>query len=395
RQEELLEGGSGERANSTVNYYTLAEDFDNLSKTGEDQESVGAPLKWFAFKQHFFTSALIAESSMKNAEFSISVPEGDTTVVKNFNAKFVLPLADLKTQGHNFTYFFGPNSYELLKNVTPGFNDNVDLGWPVISWVNKYVVIWVFNLLQDHISSYGIIILILVVLIKLVLFPLSFKSYMSMAKMKVLKPEIDKIKEEHDGDMSKVQMAQMELYKQVGVSPLSGCVPMLLQMPILFAMFRFFPNSIELRGQSFLWAHDLSTYDVLFRLPVNIPLIGDHISGFCLLMTASTLAYTWSNNQMSTVEGPMKSVQYLMPLMFFFVLNSFPAGLTYYYFLSNLVTLGQQAVIRKFVDEDKVKVKLEENRRKNKAAGKKKSSFQQRLEEAMKASQEAKKNKKK
>jgi len=205
----------------------------------------------------------------------------------------------------------------------------------------------------------------------------------------VLKPEIDAIKERNDGDMQKTQMETMKLYSEMGVSPLSGCIPMLLQMPILFAMFNFFPNSIELRQEAFLWASDLSTYDVFAKLPFTIPFYGDHVSMFTLLMTASTILYTWSNNQMNTMQGPMKFYSYLMPIIFMFVLNSFPAGLSFYYFVSNMVTFGQQAVIRKFVDEGKVRAKLDENKSKRKESKKTAGpSFTERMQEAMRKAAE-------
>ena len=205
-----------------------------------------------------------------------------------------------------------------------------------------------------------------------------------MAKTKVLKPDLDEIKAQFPGDTQKQQQEQMKLYQQVGVNPLSGCVPMLLQMPILFSMFYFFPSSIELRQESFLWADDLSTYDSIFTLPFTIPIYGSHVSLFVLLMTASTILYTWSNNQMTTVQGPMKSMSYMMPVIFMVVLNGFPAALSFYYFVSNIVTFAQQALIRKFVDEDKIKAILDENRLQNR--DKKKSKFQLKLEQAMKTS---------
>lgn len=210
-----------------------------------------------------------------------------------------------------------------------------------------------------------------------------------MAKTRVLKPQLDEIKAKHGDDMAAIQQEQMKLYSQLGISPLSGCVPMLLQMPILFSLFYFFPNSIELRQESFLWADDLSTYDSILQLPFEIPFYGDHVSLFTLLMTASTILMTMTNQQMSAVQGPMKTISYIMPVTFLFFLNSFPAGLTYYYFLTNIITFGQQAVIRKFVDDDKIKDIIEKNRLKNK--DKKTSGFQARLQEALKASQEAKK----
>jgi len=209
-----------------------------------------------------------------------------------------------------------------------------------------------------------------------------------MAKMKVLKPDLDEIKAKFGDDMQKIQAEQMQLYQKVGINPLSGCIPVLLQMPILLAMFNFFPNCIELRQQPFLWAHDLSTYDSPIILPFTVPFYGNHVSIFTLLMTLSTLLYTYYNNQMSTVTGPMKSVSYAMPVVFMFVLNSFPAGLSFYYFVSNLVTIGQQLIIRRFVDEDKIKETLDENRKKNSEGTGKKSKWMQRVEEAMKAKEE-------
>jgi YidC/Oxa1 family membrane protein insertase len=213
-----------------------------------------------------------------------------------------------------------------------------------------------------------------------------------MAKTKALKPELDELKEKYGGDMQKQQSEQMKLYQQVGVNPLSGCIPMLLQMPILFAMFQFIPHAIELRHESFLWATDLSTYDAIIRFGFEIPFYGSHVSLFTVLMTISTILYTWINSQSTAqMQGPMKSMQYFMPVFFMFILNNFPAGLTFYYFVSNIVSFGQIAIIRKFVDDDKIRAILEENKKKNK--NKKKSKFQARLEDAMKASEESKKNK--
>ena len=267
------------------------------------------------------------------------------------------------------------------------------MGYKLVSWVNKYIIVELFGFLEKYISNYGVIIMIIVLLVKLALFPLSRKSYLSMAKMKALKPELDAMKEKLGGDAQKMQQEQMKLYRQVGVNPISGCIPLVLQMPILFAMFFFFPNSIELRQQSFLWATDLSTYDVLINLPFTIPFYGSHVSGFTLLMTLSTLLYTWSNNQVSSVQGPMKSIGYFMPIIFMFVLNSYSSGLSFYYFVSNIITFGQQTLIRRFVDEDKIRATLEENKKKN--VNKKKSKFASRLEDAMKASQEAQRQKQK
>ena len=382
------------RIKTTVDYYLTDGSHDDLGeRSGDfDSESI-ANVKWFSFKQHFFTTGFVAENKLNAATLTQEVREEFVNVDKFVTAQVSLPAADVRSGSANYSFFFGPNSYPLLKTVTPGFEKNIYLGWPPVNFVNKWVIIPLFNWLDEYISNYGIIILILVILIKLALSPLSYKSYVSMAKMKVMKPELDELKEQTGGDQQKFQQEQMKLYQQVGVNPLSGCIPMVLQMPILFAMFYFFPGSIELRQESFLWADDLSTYDSIYTLPFSIPIYGDHVSLFVLLMTASTILYTWSNNQMTTVQGPMKTVSYMMPVIFMFVLNSFPAALSFYYFVSNIVTFGQQALIRKFVNEDKIKAALDDNRVKNKT--KKKSKFQQKLDDALKSSQAAKKGKKK
>lgn len=383
------------RQQSSMNYYLTDGDFEEMGfrSTEYDDETIGTSIKWIAMKQKFFTSAIIAANSFTKGKIFSDVNESDTTVMKTMNAELSISKDMINNGNGNFKYYFGPNNYEIYQTVAEGFSDNLNLGWPPVSLVNKYVIIPLFHFFEKYISSYGIIILILVLVIKLFLSPLSYKSYVSMAKTKVLKPELDALKEKHGGDAKKVQAEQMKLYQQVGVNPLSGCIPMLLQMPILFAMFYFFPNSIELRQQSFLWAHDLSTYDSVLRLPFEIPFYGSHVSLFTLLMTASTILYTWSNNQVSSVQGPMKSFSYIMPVMFMFILNSFSSGLTFYYFVSNIVTFGQQALIRKFVDEDKIKAILEENKKKN--ANKKTSKFQQRIQDAMKAGKESQQQKKK
>jgi len=382
------------RTKVTMNYYSEEEGMDGLSeRSDDDSEEISEAVKWFSFKQNFFMEALITDIPMKRAEFATNIEDLSDEYVKRGKAKVEIPLAEVTNKAGEFKYYFGPNNYKSLQEVAPDFEENVYLGWFPISLVNKYVIINVFYVLEKYISSYGWIIIILVLLIKLALSPLSYKSYVSMAKTKVLKPQLDEIKEKHGGDMQKAQADQMELYRKVGVNPLSGCIPLLLQMPILFAMFYFFPSSIELRQESFLWATDLSTYDSILSLPFEIPFYGDHVSLFTILMTLSTLLITWSQGQVSSVQGPMKNIQYLMPVIFMFVLNSFPAALSFYYLIANLITFGQQTLIRRMIDEDKIKQILEENKKKN--VNKKTSKFQQRLQEAMKASEEAKKEKEK
>ena len=386
------------RAKTTINYATIEDGYDNLS-ISDDKETVTVeePLKWIANKQNFFTAGIIADKQFAGAKLTSSVDQADTTVVKALSSEIMIPTEDVVSGNADFIYYFGPNDYKILNNIGYDFDKNLDLGWGIFSWVNKWLIIPAFDFLENYIGNYGIIIILLVLYIKTILLPLTYKSYTSMAKMKVLKPEIDAIKERNDGDMQKTQMETMKLYQEMGVNPLSGCIPMLLQIPILFAMFNFFPNSIELRQEAFLWANDLSTYDVFAKLPFTIPFYGSHVSMFTLLMTASTILYTWSNNQInSSMQGPMKFYSYLMPVIFMFVLNSFPAGLSFYYFVSNMVTFGQQAIIRKFVDEGKVRAKLEAN--KDRIKEKKKSggpSFTERMQEAMRQAAEKEQQKRK
>jgi YidC/Oxa1 family membrane protein insertase len=254
------------------------------------------------------------------------------------------------------------------------------MGWGIFRWVNKYFVINVFYFLSQYIGSFGIIILLLTILIKTLVLPMVYKSYVSAAKMRVLKPELDEIKERVGDDMTKIQQENMKLYQKVGVNPLGGCIPMLLQLPILFAMFQFFPSAFELRQEAFLWADDLSTYDSIYTLPFTLPGYGNHVSLFTILMTISSLAYTHYNNQMTAVTGQMKWLSYLMPVIFMFVLNSYAAGLNYYYFLSNIATVGQQLIIRLFVDDKAIHAQLQENKKKPQKV----SKFQEKLSEMAK-----------
>ena len=381
------------RIYSTITYHSEADGFDELSErsTDTETETFAGPIDWITIKEKFFLSSIIAKNNFSGGEIETAINESDTSVVKRANAKLFIPVQNIKANQANFKFYFGPNDYQTIGKVAEKFAKNVYLGWPPVNWINKYAIFPVFHFLTKFISNYGLIIVILVILLKLVLFPLSYKSFLSMAKMKVLKPELDEIKERVGEDMTKVQQEQMKLYQQVGVNPISGCIPVLLQMPILFAMFYLFPASIELRQQPFLWAEDLSTYDSLIRLPFSVPFMGSHISIFTVLMTAATLLYTWQNNQISSVQGPMKTMSYVMPVIFLFVLNSFSSGLTFYYFISTVVTFIQQAIIKRFVDEDKIRAIMEENKKKNAAGGGKKSKFMSKLEEAMKASEETRK----
>ena len=378
------------RNHTTINHYLAAGDQGALAEASEKPEEYKAagPVKWAAHKHDFFVAGLIADQQpFAGGAFDSNVNLEDSTTIKTLSTTLTIPVAEVEQGRGQYRFFFGPNSFNLLKSVAPEFDRNVYLGWGLFRWVNRFVVLPVFHFLEQFISSYGLIIALLVLLIKLVTWPLTYKTYESQARMKVLKPEIDELKAKHGDDATKVQQETMKLYQTFGVSPLSGCVPTLLTLPILFAMFQFFPNAIELRQQSFLWAKDLSSYDVFIKLPFYVKWYGDHVSMFTLMMTASTLLMTWQSNQTNTaMQGPMKTYSYLMPIIFLFVLNSFAAGLTWYYFVSNVITFGQQALTKAFVDDTKIRAQLDANKIKNK--DKKPGGIQGRIAEAMKAAQE-------
>lgn len=381
---------SQNRTTTCINYFVSEDGFNNLSETSlsEEKTELTKPVEWISFKQKFFNAGLIAQKPFGKAVLIQKTNESDSLSVKRMEA---LVEIQVENQSLSYQHYFGPNQFKLLKTIAKDYDKNVYLGWPVINLVNRFITVNVFDWLQGVVSSYGVIIILLVLLIKLLLFPLSYKSYISMAKMKVLKPELDAIKEKTGDDMQAAQQEQMKLYQQVGINPLSGCIPLLLQMPILLAVFNFFPNAIELRQQSFLWAPDLSSYDSIATLPFSLPGYGNHVSLFTILMTISTLVLTWYNNQTSTVAGPMQSMSYIMPVVFMFILNSLPAGLSFYYLVSNLVSIIQQQLIKSNVDEKKLREKLEANKVKN--ANKKKTGFAARLEEAMRIAQESQREK--
>lgn len=384
------------RRAATINYLTADENFEKLAE-GESNEdvTVDEPTQWFTIKHKYFLSGFVAKNApMPTAEFKTLVNPADSSVVKTAIANVTLPMADVKSGKGQYKFYYGPNDFQLLGDVAPEFDQNVYLGYSILKPINKYFFVPVFNLLEKFISNYGLLIVALVVFVKLLLTPLTYRSYVSMAKMRVLAPEINEIKERVGDDMAKQQSEQMKLYQEVGVSPLSGCVPVLATMPILFALFMLFPNLIELRQKPFLWANDLSTYDAFITFP-TLPFIGGHLSLFTVLMTMSSIAYAYYNNQTTpTQPGPvnMKALSYIFPLMFMFVLNSYPAGLTFYYFISNIVTITQQQLIRRFVDEDKIRAVLDDNRRKI-ASGqvKKPGGFQALLQKQLAAADEARK----
>ncbi len=392
----------GEDRYTYMTYKFFEDDVDNLNKNKSDAETLATRVKWVGFKQLFFSSTIIAGESFPNASVQQEKYnyEDNKDYLANFKADIAIPYDASPKEDIGMRFYFGPNHYQTLKQYDLDMESQIDLGYAIVRPVNKYLIIPVFNFLRQYIDNFGLIILILTVLIKLVLFPFTYKSYMSQAKMKVLKPEVDEINAKFGSGSEKAmekQQATMALYRKAGVNPMGGCLPMVLQMPILFAMFFFFPTSIELRGESFLWAKDLSTYDSIISWNFNIPLIGDfmgnHISLFTVLMTITTIISTRLSQSAASTPGMpgMKTMMYLMPVMFFFLLNSYPSGLSYYYFLANVITIGQTYAIRQFVDEDKIRAQLTANKKK---PAKKASGFQKRLEEMAKQQQQMQKRKK-
>ncbi|NGM63018.1 membrane protein insertase YidC [Sphingobacterium sp. SGG-5] len=383
-----------EREKSTIFYRDNEGEVDHLSETSDDQEKIEkTKVEWIAFKQHFFSSILSSKQPFENADFSVALQTAEGKV-KHYKSTVELAFNTQSNNQYDFNFFYGPNQYKILKAEGKDYQEIINMGWGPIRWVNQFITVPLFNFLDGFHMSYGIVILILTLLLKGAMFPLTRKSYLSMAKMRVLKPQLDEIKEKVGSDNPMLlQQEQMKLYKQVGVNPLGGCLPMLLQMPFTLAFFFFFPNLFELRGESFLWMKDLSTYDA----PITFaPILGvNHISLMCILMTLTTLLTTWYNNAISgaAANNQMKYIGYIMPLMFFFMLNSFPSGLNYYYFLGAVFTFLTQVIIRQAIDDDKILAKLEENKKNPKAQ--KKSSFGSRMEELMRQQQAAQKNKKK
>lgn len=381
-QEKTL---AAERENSTVYYkYKNETDVEYITETKEEKEVLQANVHWISFKQKFFNTTLISEEGFEEEGAIVETQDAaDDSYVKKISSSVTLSYDGNPDAVYAMKWYFGPNHYQTLKKMDVGLEKIIPLGWGIFGWVNKFAVIPIFNFLNRYFVSYGLIILLLTIAIKVVLFPLMYKSYLSMAKMKVLKPELDEIKANAGNDMQKMQQEQMKLYKKAGVSPFGGCLPLLVQMPILYAMFRFFPASIELRQEPLWWTDDLSTYDSIFNLGFSIPFYGDHVSLFTLLMTLSTFLYTAMNNQMTGASGQMKIISYLMPVMFLGFFNNYPAALSYYYFLANMITFTQNWVIRKFfVDEAKIHLQIQEN--KKRPVTLKKSAMQKKLEEMAK-----------
>jgi YidC/Oxa1 family membrane protein insertase len=378
-----------EQQKTTVFYQYLDDESDYISETSYEEEDLEGSTHWVSFKQQFFSAAIIANQgfSKDNAEIE-TIELEDENYTKGMAARLTMEFDNERDPSFPFQLYLGPNHYQTLSDLEIGLEGQIDLGWTIFGWVNRWLVIPVFNFLDKNTGlSYGIIILVLTILIKLMLFPLTWKNYVSSARMKALKPEIDEINDKmKDKDAMAKQKATMTLYRQAGVNPMAGCIPMLLQLPILYAMFRFFPASIELRQESFLWATDLSTYDSIFSLPFEIPYYGAHVSLFTILMAISTFFYSKYNMDMAGGGGSaqlpqMKMMIYFMPVMLLFFFNSYSSGLSYYYLTANVISMVQQFVIKRyFINESAIRAKIQKNKKKPK----KKSNFQQRLEKMSK-----------
>ncbi|KGO01122.1 membrane protein insertase YidC [Porphyromonas sp. COT-290 OH3588] len=392
---------------SSIYYYTRGGDVDDLSTSGRDEEKVTESLRWLAFKDKYFSSVLINRTgSFDDNVIAIEAMPEDSRYIRSCSMRGTFPFNLRQGAQADFTFFFGPNDYELLRSYDEGVSKdealNLDhlvyLGVNIFRALNRYLIIPIVSFLKDYISNWGIIILLLTIFIKLLLSPFTYKSYLSQAKMRILRPQVEEINKKYEGKadqetMLKKQRETMALYSSAGASPMSGCLPMLLQMPFLIALYMYFPTSILLRGESFLWAHDLSTYDPVISWDFNIPLVssllGNHISLFCLLMTIVNIIYNkYMMSQTASAGGEamagMKYMPYMMSIMFFFMFNQNASGLSYYYFISTLITIIQYFAFRYAINEEKLLAKMEENKKKPR----KKSKWMERLEEAQRQQQQ-------
>lgn len=400
-----------ERSYKTENTYTtIAYHFPNEigiedlgMATGDKDKNVSSSVDWVSFKQQYFSSTFIARNTkFTYADMMFDTEADKSGFIKDFSLKTAVAYTP-QTEDYKFSFYLGPNKYAVLRKVADDNGSSlsleriIPLGWIISSFISRWVVIPVFDFLQQYIASFGLIILILTILVKLVIFPLTYKSYLSTAKMRVLKPEIEAINAKYprQEDAMKKQQATMELYKKADVNIMGGCIPALIQMPILIAMFRFFPASIELRGQSFLWSDDLSSYDSILQLPFNIPFYGDHVSLFALLMALVFFAFSYMNYQQSASSQPQMAgmkfmMVYMMPVMMLLWFNDYASGLCYYYLLSNLITIIQTIAIRNLIDDNKIHALVHANMTKNNTKGKK-SRFQQKYEELMRQQEQIQK----
>jgi YidC/Oxa1 family membrane protein insertase len=377
--------------NGSTIYYKLNEDkVEFLSERKDEEKSLRDQIKWLSMKEQFFSSTLVADNYFVDPIMRVSTsktPPSDR-YLRSLYYKVGVPFKGERDESIGMSMYFGPNKYSILRKYHIDLERQIPLGWSffLMQWINRYAVLPVFNFLGSFGWNYGIVILVLTILLKTVLLPIAYKTYLSSAKMRLLKPEIEEINLRYPkkDDALKKQQATMAMYKKAGVNPMSGCIPVMLQMPILIAMFRFFPASIELRQQPFLWANDLSSYDSILNLPFNVPFYGDHVSLFTLLMTVSTIIYTYLNNKMMATGSQqmpgMQTMMYIMPIMFLGIFNNYSSGLSYYYLLVNLITFAQMYIFKYFIDENKLHRQIQENKLKPAKV----SGFQKRLEDMAK-----------
>jgi len=383
RQEKVSKFGEDNYATTYYKFYQ--DEVNKIAPTKSESKALSTKVEWVSFKTLFFSSALIADKAFLNGQISTKKRDKDPAYVSDMSADLTIPLDNSGSETFPAKFFFGPNQYNTLKQYKVSLEEELSLGWTVIGWVNKYIIIPAFDFLRRYIGNFGLIILLLTIYVKLIVAPFTYKSYISQAKMRLLKPEIEEIQKKFGEDKKmESQQAVMALYKKAGVNPMGGCLPMLFQMPILVAMFYFFPISIELRQQSFLWAHDLSSFDSIATLPFEIPWYGSHVSLFCLLMTVTNILYVKYNNEMSsagTQQMPgMKTMMYMMPVMFLFIFNSYASGLSLYYFLSLVFTFVQMFIFKKLVNEEQIHAQLKAKQKMPVT----KSKFQSKLEEMSK-----------
>ena len=398
RARQIEKGYTYENRLAELTYKLYDEGTETLSAASNEEKEVAEPLNWIAFKNQFFSAVLISDAKFTQSKLSSQMEAQGSGYIKSYRAEMSTPFDPTGAQPTLLNFYLGPNHYKTLSALDRGrdhdwdLNKLVYLGWPIIRWVNLIFTINLFDWLTGWGLSMGIVLLLMTLIVKIVIYPTTWKTYISSAKMRVLKPKIDAINQKYpkQEDAMKKQQEVMALYSQYGVSPMGGCLPMLIQMPVIMALFFFVPSAIELRQQSFLWADDLSTYDALITFP-HIPFLGDHISIFCLLMTVTTILNTkymmqQQDNGANPQMAAMKWMQYLMPLMFFFILNDYPAGLNYYYFLSTLIGVVTTIVMRRTTDEAKLLAQLEANKKDPKKM--KKTGFAARLEAMQKQQEE-------
>ncbi len=391
------QGRKFEERYAQLQYMLVGGEMEKLSESKDDSQKESARVKWIGYKDQFFSTVLIADDAFTSSQFNSTLQSKYSGYIKEYATHTSVPFDLTGKTTTGFRWYMGPNHYHTLKAYDAGvekenrlyLNKLVPLGWKIVSWINTALVIPMFDLFTSWGLHIGIVILLMTIVIKLIILPFVFVSYKSSAKMRVLRPQIDEINAKYPAEkMQERQQATMQLYQQAGVSPMSGCLPLLFQFPVLMAMFWFLPTAIELRGKSLLWADDLSTYDAVFHWGVNIPLLGDHLSLFCLLMTICNFGYTYITMQSQATDPNMKFMKYMMyamPLMFLFIFNDYAAGLSYYYLVSLFLTILQTMIFRWTLNDEKMLKEMEENKKKK--AGKQKSRWMQRMEEMQREQQ--------